>query len=577
LSTITPLDLRTLFESAGPRDDARPELIIHQVEDVTEFVRGRKSSATRTEPDGMEGEILRRSQQLQETNRALREANERLVAASELQFRMLFDLIPQLGWTARPDGLINFYNLRWYDYTGMTAETQTGWGWESVLDPALSPSIIERWKHSLSTGTSFEMEFPLRRADGAFRWFITRIVPIRDQNSAIVCWIGIATDIHVRKQANDESDESLRLLSASIKDYAAYLLDAGGNVQSWNPGAERIKQYRADEVIGKHLSLFYPEESVAAGEPARALAAAAEHGHFEDQGWRVRKDGSCFWANVVIHAERGEGGKLVGFSKVTRDLTDRKNAEEGRAKLILAQEAIRLRDEFLSIASHELKTPLTSLQLIAGSLLRAATMMRAVDPDTIRTRVATLDTQLRRLTALINDLLDVGRTSAGRLRIEVQDVDLDRVVRDIAERLQPDLAAAKCRLTIQSQGPLIGRWDHLRVDRVATNLLTNAVKYGRGSRIDVNVDSDGTTAVFAVRDHGIGIAAVDHERIFDRFARAVSADNYGGFGLGLWIARQFVEAMGGAIAVESAPGQGSCFTVRLPLAGSAASESVVAG
>src|SRR5712692_6079290 len=159
------------------------------------------------------------------------------------------------------------------------------------------------------------------------------------------------------------SEERFRLMVESIKDYAIFMLDPHGRIASWNLGAERIKQYRAAEILGRHLSVFYPEEEVVAGKCERELEVAEREGRFEDEGWRVRKDGSRFWANVIITAMREPSGELIGFAKVTRDLTERRRLEEEKVRLAQAQEAIRLRDEFLSIASHELKTPLTALQL----------------------------------------------------------------------------------------------------------------------------------------------------------------------------------------------------------------------
>ena len=153
-----------------------------------------------------------------------------------------------------------------------------------------------------------------------------------------------------------------RLLVESVVDYAIFLLDPTGVVRTWNAGARRLKGYEADEIIGRHFSTFYPEEDVRRGKPAWELESAAREGRFEDEGWRIRKDGSSFWANVVITALRRDG-ELVGFAKVTRDLTARREAEEERVRLAEAREAVRLRDEFLSIASHELRTPLTALDL----------------------------------------------------------------------------------------------------------------------------------------------------------------------------------------------------------------------
>ena len=486
-------------------------------------------------------------------------------ATRNAEFRALFDLMPQIGWTAKADGSIDFYNRGWYDYTGQTFASMEGWGWRDVHDPAMLPLVTERWKHSLATGQPFEMEFPLRRADGAFRWFLTRVLPVRDQAGEIVRWVGINTDVHDSKQASVTTDAHMRFFIASVKDHAIFMLDPRGVVCTWNQGAEHIKQWRADEIIGKHFSVFYPPEALDLGLPARELAAAARTGRFEERGYRLRKDGSRFWADVVISAIRGAGGELIGFSKVTRDLTVERRAEEERLGLGKAQEAIRLRDEFLSIAAHELKTPLTSLQLITSGLLYAA-KKRSVGPEILLSRIGTLDGQLGRLGSLVNDLLEVSRGAAGNERTETAPVALLPLVEGLTDRLTAELAEAGCELRLHVEKGVVGSWDRLRLERVVANLLGNAIKFGAGHPIEIAGSARGGVAVLSVRDQGIGIALSEHTRIFERFVRGVSAENYGGLGLGLWIARRFVETMGGTISVESAPGEGACFTVTLPLA-----------
>ncbi|MFL5308515.1 MAG: ATP-binding protein [Polyangia bacterium] len=237
-----------------------------------------------------------------------------------------------------------------------------------------------------------------------------------------------------------------------------------------------------------------------------------------------------------------------------------------------ARSAVKLRDEFLSIASHELKTPLTSLRLKVDGILR----MTAAAPDTpidvpkLSARVHTIDKQLDRLSELVDALLDVSRAAAGRLELKLEDVDLTTVVMSAAERFKDDLANAGCSLSIVITGstgqksPIVGRWDRLRLDEVITNFLSNAVKYGAGKPIQIRVAASDTTATVEVEDHGIGISPTDQERLFRRFARVASSDHYGGFGLGLWIVKVLVEAMGGRVSVRSAVGRGSIFIAELP-------------
>ena len=726
--------------------------IIHRVEDVTEFVRmarrhDRENAELKERGERIESEIFLRGRQLQEANEQLRQANERLALLGEQHLRTLFDTMPQLGWTALPDGFVDFYNRGWYVYTGTTYEQMQGWGWQAVQDPVMLPKVMERWRTSLTTGTPFEMELSLRRHDGVFRWFLTRGTPIRDADGKIVRWVGVNTDIHDSKQAVAASEHRLKLLIDSIREYAVFMLDPNGHIATWSPGAERIKQYRAEEIIGRHFSAFYPDEDIRSGKPQMELRVASSEGRFEDEGWRVRKDGSRFWASVVISAVRDANGALVGFSKVTRDLTDRKRAEEERVRLAVAEasqerlqflaeasavlfssldyeatldslgkllvpkhadwcsvqlldergqvqlvtvrhvdpekmdlarelqrrwpvdpksdvgvpkvlrtgqaelyeavtddvlaaasvdeeqlriarelrlrsgllvpivgrhetigvlglvaaesnrryrpddvalfeelgrragtaienarlyrqteNAVRLRDDFLSIASHELKTPLTSMQLQVSGIRRSVSRPDSLNIEKLARRVDVIDQQLDRLTALIGGLLDVSRTTAGRLQLEIGDVDLRSTVHDAIARLRTELENAGCAISVDVDEGIVGRWDKMRLDQVITNFVTNAIKYGAGKPIDVRGRrSQRGTAILTVADRGIGIASDDQSRIFDRFERAVSVQNYGGLGLGLWIIKEFVSAMGGAVSVESRPGEGATFTAELPL------------
>jgi signal transduction histidine kinase len=237
-----------------------------------------------------------------------------------------------------------------------------------------------------------------------------------------------------------------------------------------------------------------------------------------------------------------------------------------------ARSAVKLRDEFLSIASHELKTPLTSLRLKVDAILRstARAASEPIDVPKLSARIQSVDKQLDRLTELVDALLDVSRASAGRLQLKLEPVDLTAVVFATAERFKEDLAASGCSLSVivsdpeGHKGPIVGRWDRLRLDEVVTNFLTNAIKYGAGKPIQIRVAATDVAVTIEVEDHGIGISPGDQERLFKRFARVVSPEHYGGFGLGLWIVKVLVEAMGGHVSVRSSVGRGSIFVAELP-------------
>ena len=395
--------------------------------------------------------------------------------------------------------------------------------------------------------------------------------PIADSGAPILSGDGrpagavlVFRDITEDRRAEEalrHSEEKLRLMIASVRDYALYMLDPTGHVVSWNPGAEQIKGYRAEEILGEHFSRFFTADDVQQGKPARELEIAVTQGRFEDEAWRVRKDGSPFWANVVVTPVRDTSNALVGFVKITRDLTEQRKLAEERLRLVQAREAIRLRDEFMSIASHELKTPLTALQLQLSNVRGQAS---EAGGDLARK----VDRAMRvgdRLVQLVEALLDVSRIASGKLKLNVESFDLVEAVREIVERLRDSAANAGCNLSLQTDGAIEGRWDRLRVEQVVTNLISNATKYDAGQPVDVSVTRKGDAAVLEVRDRGAGIQEAELSRIFERFERATSTRNYGGLGLGLYVARQIAEAHGGTIAARNIPDGGAAFTVNLPI------------
>jgi PAS domain S-box-containing protein len=272
----------------------------------------------------------------------------------------------------------------------------------------------------------------------------------------------------------------------------------------------------------------------------------------------------------AITLASSESGRRFGAEDLVfaEDLAGRASVAIENARLYReAREAVRARDEFLSIASHELKTPLTTLQLqIQGLVRKIGSATGGPTLEALGPRLSTAARQVERLTGLINNLLDISRITAGRLDLDLETVDLTSVVGDVVARSREDLARAGCVLELRNDGPCVGRWDRLRVEQVVGNLLSNAIKYGAGHPIEMSVAGDSESARFSIRDHGIGIPPEDQARIFQRFERAVSDRHYGGLGLGLWIVRQIVDAFGGTIQVESGAGQGSNFRVVLPKA-----------
>jgi signal transduction histidine kinase len=226
--------------------------------------------------------------------------------------------------------------------------------------------------------------------------------------------------------------------------------------------------------------------------------------------------------------------------------------------------AVLARDALISIASHELRTPLSALQLQLHLITRSVAADRDDASRDLASRLSTVDRQVARLTRLVDNLLDVSRITAGKLQLEYEKLDLASAVRDVLLRFDEELGRAGCALSILAEEPVLGRWDRMRVEQVVTNLVSNAIKYGQGQPIEVAVKGVGNSARLTVRDHGIGIAQSDQARIFERFERLVSDKQAGGFGLGLWIVHEIVQALGGTIRVESQVGAGTTFVVDLP-------------
>jgi PAS domain S-box-containing protein len=336
--------------------------------------------------------------------------------------------------------------------------------------------------------------------------------------------------------------------------------DAEGRVNYWNrAGLEYCGLDAASLTDGSFWEVLHADDR----DEARVHWERGLRGEptFEQQV-RLRRasDGQFRWHLVRAVAERDDEGTVVGWIATATDIDDQKRAED------LLREAVIVRDDFLSVASHELRTPLTALKLEVSNLLRLARLDTGAERARLIAKVERIDAQATRLRALIDDLLDVSRLAAGQVELHVEPVDLATLAGQVGARFVDEAARLGSTLVIDAREPTVGQWDRERLDQVVANLVSNAVKYGDGKPIDVTVRAEGGHARLIVRDHGLGIASRDHDRIFGRFERAASSGNFGGIGLGLWIVRQIVGVFGGAVHVESALGAGSVFTVELPYA-----------
>jgi PAS domain S-box-containing protein len=359
------------------------------------------------------------------------------------------------------------------------------------------------------------------------------------------------------------SDQLFRLLVSSVEDYAIFMLDPTGKVASWNVGAERIKGYQSHEIIGKHFSTFYPEVDVRGGKCELELDVASKVGRFEDEGWRVRKDGTQFWANVVIGALRNSDGELLGFSKVTRDLTERRANEEHRAARVAAEQANRAKDEFLAMLGHELRNPLAPI-VTALQLLELRGELRSSKEHQI------IERQVRHMMHLVDDLLDVSRIARGKIDLSKTRISIQDLLVKAIEIASPLLEQRRHHLDVSpGKAAVFVHGDEARLIQVFSNLVTNAAKYtdAEGNITISVVETDGEVCI-AVSDDGIGIDPELLPRIFDLFVQGAQLVDraVGGLGLGLTLVRSLVELHGGRVEAQSAgSGKGSTFTVRLPV------------
>ena len=362
-----------------------------------------------------------------------------------------------------------------------------------------------------------------------------------------------------------ESERRFRLLVEGVKDYAIFMLDPDGCIASWNAGAQHIKGYTEDEVRGRHFSLFYTPEDVARAHPQAELKGAIRDGRYEDEGWRVRKDGSHFWANVVITA-LWEDGELAGFAKVTRDLTERKRADEHREQLLAAAEAAnRAKTEFLAVMSHELRTPLTAVLGYADLLLEG--IPRPLDEGSAAS-VRRIRLSARHLLEVIEEILDYASMEAGSAVLRPTAADLGTLAREAVVLVTPQARARglEVRLDLPAQ-PVECVTDTGKARQVLAALLVNGVTFTPRGHVLLELRAAQGAAEFRVTDTGVGIAPEHHASVFEPFwqVEQTRTRQVGGTGLGLAIARRLARLLGGELSVESTPGQGSTFTFTLPL------------
>lgn len=504
----------------------------------------------------------------------------------EERFRLLVESVRDYAiFMLDPEGRVVTWNAGAERFKGYRAHEIIGQHFSRFYPPEALARGLPAHELAMAQATgSFEDEGWRVRQDGSQFWANVVITAMRAPDGQLLGFAKVTRDLTQRRhheEALRRSEERFRLLVEGVADYAIFMLDANGRIATWNVGAERIKGYTAADIIGRHFSVFYPPEAQQSGWPDHELQVAAEKGSFVDEGWRVRKDGSMLWANVTITALRHDDGRLLGFAKLTRDLTERKQAEAAeaagrqrdellqaeRSARMEAQRATRMKDEFLATLSHELRTPLSAILGWTQVLRRAGKADKPVD---LERAIEVIDRNARAQVKLIDDLLDLSRIMAGKVRLDLQPVALLEVVQAAVDSALPSAEAKGLRLACRlDPGASTVQGDSGRLQQVVWNLLTNAIKFTpKGGQVQVTLQCLGPRLALSISDSGIGIPPSYLPYVFDRFSQQDSSTTraFGGLGLGLAICRQLVELHGGTIRASSAgEGQGASFVVELPV------------
>jgi len=579
--------------------DGKIAYIIHRVEDVTEFIRLKQEESEqrriterlqtraaemeaeifrrtqqvqiterlRTRAAEMEAEIFRRAQQIQEVNNQLqkeldaRKQAEQALRESEERFRAVAESATDAIVAADKSGHITYFN--------QGAERIFGYAARDVISRPLTLLMPQRFHDAhrqglarfLTTGEARvvgrTVELVGQRKDGTEFPLELSLASWKARGDTF--FTGILRDITERKRAEEllrASEERFHLMVKHVEDYAIFMLDAEGRVATWNAGAERIKGYRADEIIGRHFACFYTPDDVRAGKPERLLQEAVSRGRCEDEAWRVRKDGSAFWANAVITALRDPHGTLLGFTKVTRDITERTRLEQEIQQHSVALEAANKElDAFSYSVAHDLRAPLRAIDGFSRVLLEehAPTL-----PPEAQHYLNAVRRNSQRMGLLIDDLLAFSRLSRQPLNKQlVRPADL---VRQCVDELRAEQQGRRVQIAI---GDLPAcQADPALLKHVWMNLMSNALKYTRKQEvavIEVGSREQAGACVYFVKDNGVGIDMQYADKLFGVFQRLHRPEDYEGTGVGLAIVQRVIHRHGGRVWAEAAVNKGATF------------------
>src|SRR6185369_11540899 len=471
-------------------------------------------------------------------NEPTRDKPTQPLGRDEERFRLLVNSVRHYAISMLdPQGRILTWNAGAERIQGYQAHKIIGSHFSRLYPPdALARGLPERGLAMAKREGAFEDEGWSVRGDGSAFWANVVITALRKSSGELIGFANVTRDLTQRRhheEALRQSEERFRLLIEGVREYAIFMLDVNGKVVSWNVGAQRIKGYVPDEIIGRHFSIFYPPEAIESGWPEHELQVASDKGSFVDTGWRVRKDGTTFWANVTITALRDNHGQLIGFAKLTRDLNEAKRIEAmehsgrqrdelleaERSARMAAQRATRVKDEFLATLSHELRTPLSSILGWTQVLLKRPRTVE--NTDELHRAIEVIDRNARAQVQLIDDLLDLSRIMSGKIRLDLQQTSLQQVVHDAIESAMPAASAKDIRMqSVLDPTPARVSGDRGRLQQVVWNLLTNAIKFTpKGGQVQVLLQRIESHIELSVSDTGIGIPTSFLPCVFDRFSQ----------------------------------------------------------
>ncbi|TGD94981.1 hybrid sensor histidine kinase/response regulator [Methylobacterium nonmethylotrophicum] len=495
---------------------------------------------------------------------------EREEPLREDDYRNLAESLPQLAWIAEADGTIVWYNQRWYDYTGTTLDAMRGWGWRAVHHPDHVERVVTRIRRAFASGEPWEDTFPLKGADGAYRWFLSRAQPFRDASGRIVRWYGTNTDITRRRATEERLRHAQERFRALVDSAAAIIWSADAS------GELALGQWRWTAYTGQSdeeaqgwgwVEAVHPDDR---GRAADAWARAVETRRPYEVEYRLRRrDGA--WRHMEVRAApvTAEDGGVREWVGMHVDITERKEAEAEIERARHAAEAAnRAKSQFIANMSHELRTPLSA---VIGYSEMLAEELEDLGQAALLPDLRKIEASARHLLGLINDVLDISKIEAGRMTVAAEDFAVQAMLDDVVAATESLVGKKRNRLALDIPDDLgTMRQDQGKVRQCLVNLLGNAAKFTEAGTITLSARRDHEGAAewltFAVADTGIGLTEEQIGRLFERFAQADESTTrqFGGTGLGLAITRAFCRRMGGDITVTSTYGAGATFTIRLP-------------